>query len=111
MNNSGPEVMQVAGAADELACRTGMSRSSSSSGAKIPAEPVLPVEAATGIAREGLRPDFYGVPLAEIDSIDAARAQEYGLLAVLLARAPDAALLRRLAMIRGDSTPLGDAHA
>ena len=33
----------------------------------------------------------------QTDDIDAARAQEYALLSVLLARAPDAALLARLA--------------
>ena len=33
--------------------------------------------------------------------------QEYALLAALLARAPDADLLARLARLRGDATPLG----
>src|SRR5256714_12607299 len=45
------------------------------------------------------------------DELEAARAQEYALLAVLLARAPDAALLERIAALRGDATPLGMAHA
>jgi TorA maturation chaperone TorD len=45
------------------------------------------------------------------DEVDAARAGEYTLLALLLARAPDAALLARLARLRGDETPLGVAHA
>jgi TorA maturation chaperone TorD len=49
--------------------------------------------------------------LADADEVDAARAQEYALLAVLLARAPDAALLARLAELRGDASPLGLAHA
>jgi TorA maturation chaperone TorD len=49
--------------------------------------------------------------LADTDEVDAARAQEYALLAVLLARAPDAALLARLAGLRGDASPLGLAHA
>ena len=39
-----------------------------------------------------------------------ARAQEYALLSVLLARAPDADLLTRLAQLRGDASPLGLAH-
>lgn len=112
MNDRGlREAIQAAGGAIELAHRIGIQRSSISNWTQIPAERVLPVEAATGVAREVLRPDLYGVQPDETDSIDAARAQEYGLLAVLLARAPDAALLRRLAMIRGDSTPLGYAHA
>ena len=46
-----------------------------------------------------------------IADVDIARSKEYALLAALLARAPDAALLEGLAAIRGDSTPLGNAHA
>jgi TorA maturation chaperone TorD len=45
------------------------------------------------------------------DEIDLARAQEYSLLSTLLARRPDAPLLRRLADLRGDLSPLGLAHA
>jgi TorA maturation chaperone TorD len=44
------------------------------------------------------------------DEIDAARAREYALLSTLLARAPDAQLLSRLADLQGDATPLGVAH-
>jgi TorA maturation chaperone TorD len=47
----------------------------------------------------------------EIDAVDKARAQEYALLATLLGHAPDADLLRRLAELRGDPSPLGVAHA
>jgi TorA maturation chaperone TorD len=46
-----------------------------------------------------------------IDEIDRARAQEYALLANLLARPPDAEMLRRLALLRGDASALGMAHA
>jgi TorA maturation chaperone TorD len=46
-----------------------------------------------------------------IDEVDVARAQEYALLATLLARAPDSAMLERLAELRGDGSPLGLAHA
>jgi TorA maturation chaperone TorD len=46
-----------------------------------------------------------------VDEIDAARAQEYALLATLLIRAPDQHLLDRLAGLRGDASPLGLAHA
>jgi TorA maturation chaperone TorD len=45
-----------------------------------------------------------------IDEVDLARAQEYSLLSTLLARSPDAQLLRRLAELRGDSSPLDLAH-
>src|SRR5262249_50547972 len=47
----------------------------------------------------------------EHDEIVTARAQEYALLATLLARAPDATLLTKLSTMRGDATPLGVAHA
>jgi TorA maturation chaperone TorD len=46
-----------------------------------------------------------------IDEVDLARAQEYSLLSTLLARSPDAPLLRRLSELRGDSSPLGLAHS
>lgn len=45
-----------------------------------------------------------------IDEIERARTQEYELLAILLAKAPDANLLTQLARLRGDDTPLGAAH-
>jgi TorA maturation chaperone TorD len=45
-----------------------------------------------------------------VDDIDRARAQEYGLLATLLTRSPDAQLLSRLANLRGDASPIGIAH-
>src|SRR5215469_752687 len=47
---------------------------------------------------------------ADGDDIAIPRAREYALLAALLARPPDAALLKRLASIEGDETPLGFAH-
>src|SRR3984893_11092352 len=56
-------------------------------------------------------PAFESMRTPLIDDIDTARAQEYALLSVLLARAPDAALLSRLAELRGDASPLGLAHA
>ncbi|MGA7803782.1 TorD/DmsD family molecular chaperone [Bradyrhizobium sp.] len=45
------------------------------------------------------------------DEIDRARAREYELLAALLSHSPNAELLRRLALLRGDASPLGLAHA
>lgn len=47
---------------------------------------------------------------SDIDEVEAARAQEYALLAVLLARAPDSDLLTRLAALAGDASVLGRAH-
>ena len=106
--------IRAAGGIGALARRIGISQPSVSNWARIPAERVLSVEEATGVDREILRPDLYGKQPAErgeIDDVDAARAQEYALLSVLLARAPDAALLARLAQLRGDASPLGLAHA
>lgn len=47
----------------------------------------------------------------ELAEVDAARAREYALISALLARAPDAELLQRLAQLPGDRSPLGRAHA
>jgi TorA maturation chaperone TorD len=101
------EAIRAVGGVTELARRLGISQPSVSNWVRVPAGRVLSVEAATGVARQALRPDLYG----EVDEIDAARAREYALLAVLLAGPPNAALLRRLACLRGDATPLGLAHA
>jgi TorA maturation chaperone TorD len=105
------EAIRAAGGITELARRIGISQPSVSNWERIPAERVLAVEAATGIARGLLRPDLFGSETKTADEVDAARAQEYALLATLLARAPDAQLLSRLARLRGDPSPLGIAHA
>lgn len=105
------EAIRAVGGVSELARRIGISQPSVSNWDRIPAERVLTVESATGINRSILRPDLFGAYASgEIDEIDAARAQEYALLSALLARAPDAALLKRLSELRGDATPLGIAH-
>jgi TorA maturation chaperone TorD len=112
MSNPGlQEAIRAAGGVTELARRIGVSQPSVSNWRRVPAERVLSVESATGVARATLRPDLYGKQLGDLDDVDVARAQEYALLAVLLARAPDAALLERIAKLRGDATPLGVAHA
>jgi TorA maturation chaperone TorD len=105
------EAIRAVGGVTELARRIGISQPSVSNWTRVPAERVLTVEAVTGVARAILRPDLYGEnKQAVVDEIDMARAQEYALLAVLLARAPDAGLLKRLSELRGDATPLGLAH-
>lgn len=108
------EAIRVAGGVGALAKKLGISQPSVSNWSRVPAERVLSVEAATGVSRAMLRPDLYaehaGTP-GEVDEIDAARAQEYALISVLLARAPDVLLLQRLATLRGDASPLGLAHA
>jgi TorA maturation chaperone TorD len=105
------EAIRAAGGVTELARRVGVSQPSISNWSRIPAERVLAVEAATGIARATLRPDLYAAGSQQLDDADAARAQEYAFLAALLAEAPDAALLRRVAQLRGDESPLGRTHA
>ena len=112
MRDSGlQEAIRAVGSVSELARRIGISQPSVSNWDRIPAERVLTVESATGINRAILRPDLFGAYAAgEVDEVDAARAQEYALLAALLARTPDAALLKRLSELRGDASPLGIAH-
>jgi TorA maturation chaperone TorD len=106
------EAIRAAGGIGELARRLGISQPSVSNWDRVPAERVLSVEQATGIARGLLRPDLFAGELREtLDEVDVARAREYALLATLLGRSPDAVLLKRLAQLRGDATPLGLAHA
>jgi TorA maturation chaperone TorD len=108
------EAIRVAGGVGALAKKLGISQPSVSNWSRVPAERVLSVEAATGVSRAALRPDLYAEhawAAGDVDEVDAARAQEYGLISVLLARAPDALLLQRLATLRGDASPLGLAHA
>src|SRR6476619_2967586 len=103
--------IQAVGGVSELARRVGISQPSVSNWDKVPAERVLAVEAATGVPRMRLRPDLYREqPTTKVDDVDLARSQEYALLAALLARAPDAELLARLARLCGDASPLGVAH-
>jgi TorA maturation chaperone TorD len=45
-----------------------------------------------------------------VDEINGARAQEYALLSILLSRSPDIQMIERLALLRGDESPLGCAH-
>jgi len=106
------EAIRAVGGVGALAQKIGISQPSVSNWSRVPAERVVSVEAATGVARAVLRPDLYGEPAtAAVDEVDAARANEYALLSVLLARAPDAGMLARLAAIRADASPLGLAHA
>jgi TorA maturation chaperone TorD len=106
------EAIRAVGGVSELARRIGISQPSVSNWDRVPAERVVAVEAATNVSRAVLRPDLYGGGEAggDIDEIDSARAQEYALLASLLARAPDAALLKSLAQLQGDASPLGISH-
>ena len=113
MRDSGlSEAIKAAGGVSELARKLGISQPSVSNWVRVPAERVTSVETLTGVNRVVLRPDLYGVEYAigDIDEVDSARAQEYALLAALLTRAPNAAFLDKLAVLRGDATPIGMAH-
>jgi TorA maturation chaperone TorD len=108
------QAIRAAGGVGALARKIGIAQPSVSNWTRIPAERVLAVETATGIDRSVLRPDLYrgqNPNAQDVDDVDAARAQEYTLLATLLAAAPRQALLDRLATVHGDATPLGLAHA
>ena len=106
------QAINAAGGVSELARKIGIAQPSISNWSRIPAERVVSVEQVTGVDRALLRPDLFGgtSPVDDIDETDSARSQEYALLAALLARAPDADLLSRMAGLRGDATPFGLAH-
>ena len=114
MRDQGLEkAIRSVGGVSELARRIGIAQPSVSNWNRIPAERVAAVETATGISRAILRPDLFGTDFqvnGTLDEIDVARAQEYALLAVLLAKAPDAELLKRLEKLEGNDSELGRAH-
>ena len=115
MRDAGLErAINAAGGVAQLARKIGIAQPSVSNWNTVPAQRVIAVEAATGVSRKVLRPDLYSERIVSdgaIDVIDAARAQEYALLANLLLSAPSAALLERIAQLNADATPLGRAHA
>ena len=104
--------IDAAGGIAQLARKRGISQPSVSNWTRVPAQRVVAVEAVTGVPRNDLRPDLYGeqAVLAETDAVDAARAQEYALLAMLLSAPPSKRLLDQLARLTGDATPLGRAQ-
>lgn len=108
--------IDAVGGVSALARGLGISQPAVSIWERVPAERVLSVEALTGVPRTRLRPDLYpesSEPMdqaPEVDEIDRVRAHEYGLLALLLGRAPNADTLGLVAGLRGDASPLGLAH-
>lgn len=108
------EAIRAVGGVSALARNLGIAQPTVSLWHRIPAERVLSVETLTGVPRAVLRPDLYpaseeGAP--DIDDVDRARAEEYALLAALLLTPPDADTLERLALLTGDDSTLGQAHA
>jgi TorA maturation chaperone TorD len=117
MRDAGLEqAIKAAGGVASLARAMGIAQPSVSAWSRIPAERVLAVESLTRVHRFVLRPDLYGptesqVSLkSEVDEIDQLRAAEYGLLSLLLGKAPDADTLSRVAGLKGDASDLGMAH-
>ncbi len=114
MRDAGLErAIDTAGGITELARKIGIAQPSVSNWSRVPTQRVVAVESATGVSRRLLRPDLYDEPVVmdAVDPVDAGRAQEYMLLAVLLSSAPSEALLEQIAQLNGDATPLGCAHA
>jgi len=103
------EAIRVVGGVTELARRIGISQPSVSNWTKVPAERVLQVENASGVARTILRPDLYAEH--DVDDVNRARALEYALLARLLRQPPSSALLKQITQLRGGETQLDAAHA
>src|SRR5882724_4299006 len=114
MRDAGLEqAIRAAGGVASLARAIGISQPSVSAWSRIPAERVLAVETLTRVRRFILRPDLYGPSEDQVSSkpeIDALRAAEYGLLSLLLGKAPDADTLLRVAALKGDASDLGIAH-
>lgn len=117
MRDAGLELaIKAAGGVGSLARGLGIGQPSVSAWSRIPAERVLAVEALTQVNRFSLRPDLYGSSERqatlepEIDEIDQLRAAEYGLLSLLLGKAPDTETLKRVATLKGDASDLGIAH-
>lgn len=108
--------IDAAGGVSALARAIGVAQPSISNWTRVPSDRVVAVEKATGIPRQRLRPDLYpedqpSVPTetSPADEVDLARAQFYRLIASLMRRAPDEAMLARLRGVTGDATDVGVA--
>ncbi len=107
------EAIRAAGGIGALARSLGLSQPSVSNWRRVPSERVVAVEAATGVPRHTLRPDLYRAEFQSlnddlpVDEVDQARADLYDLLAALLGRAPEEAVLANVAKLKGETTELG----
>src|SRR3954464_7078833 len=102
MRDAGLEqAISAAGGVASLAHAIGIAQPSVSAWSRIPAERVLAVEALTRVDRVILRPDLYGPSgdqaslKSSVDEIEQLRAAEYGLLSLLLGKAPGADTLAK----------------
>src|SRR3954454_14889453 len=117
MRDAGLEAaIKAAGGIASLARAIGIAQPSVSAWSRIPPERVLAVEALTRVHRFILRPDLYGPSedqvssKSEVDEIDQLRAAEYGLLSLLLGKAPDTDTLARIAALKGYASERNMAH-
>src|SRR5947209_16224937 len=104
MRDAGLEqAITAAGGVASLARAIGIAQPSVSAWSRVPAERVLAVESLTRVHRFILRPDLYGpgddrpALKSVVDEIDQLRAAEYGLLSLLLGKAPDSNTLSKVA--------------
>ncbi len=102
--------IETVGGISALARALGLAQPSVSAWQRIPADRVVSIETITGLSRTVLRPDLFGTspesPIA-LEPIEAMRADLYTLLALTLAKAPDAPLLAMVHKMTGDASPLG----
>jgi TorA maturation chaperone TorD len=117
MRDAGLEqAIKAASGVASLARAIGIAQPSVSAWSRIPAERVLAVESLTRVHRFILRSDLHGPAedqvstKSKIDEIDQLRAAEYGLLSLLLGKAPGTDTLSRVAGLKGDASDLGMAH-
>jgi TorA maturation chaperone TorD len=103
------QAIKAAGGFASLAREIGIAQPSLSAWSRNPAERVLAVESVTCPDLDGSSEDQVS-STSEIDEIDRLRAAEYGLLSLLLGKAPDADTLSRIAALKGDASDLGMAH-
>ena len=110
------QAIERAGGVAALARHVGVSQPAISSWKRVPAERVISVEQATGIARGTLRPDLYPDGNSErilapmLSPEDEARILAYRMLGALIWRAPDTATLEAVAALRGDNSEFGMAR-
>lgn len=108
------QAIRAVGGISALARALGVTQPAISGWVRVPAERVVAVEAASGVARHVLRPDLYpvdaeGLAIETLDPVDAARGQLYLLFANLLLRVPDEDVLVDLKRLTGDETAFGQA--
>jgi TorA maturation chaperone TorD len=113
MRDAGLEqAIKAAGGISALARRLGVAQPSISNWSKVPAERVLAVESITAVSRTVLRPDLYPADRedhADLDPVEEARGKIYLVLANVLLRVPQDAVLAELARLEPGEGEIGHA--